>query len=173
MPKAFSVERLSSESSDSDAGQQEGQQSAPAAKRRRVQDKTDIDKASEAYLRSLIGKQCPCKKRECLLQFAEPSKFAALAEYRSHWLDLEKLDQDTFALDRMKTMIQACEGDGNGLMKWSIEGVQTCRRAWKALHNMGTGRCQRIFQAAQKRAVSAPVDLRYVKRFDPGSRKPL
>eukprot|EP00913_Durusdinium_trenchii_P021213 g19927.t1 len=168
MPKAFSVERLSSESSDSDAGQQEGQQSAPAAKRRRVQDKTDIDKASEAYLRSLIGKQCPCKKRECLLQFAEPSKFAALAEYRSHWLDLEKLDQDTFALDRMKTMIQACEGDGNGLMKWSIEGVQTCRRAWKALHNMGTGRCQRIFQAAQKRAVSAPVDLRSLIGLKPG-----
>ncbi|CAK9005962.1 unnamed protein product [Durusdinium trenchii] len=30
--------------------------------------------------------------------------------------------------------------------------------------SLGTGRRQRIFQAAQKRAVSAPVDLRYVKR---------
>ena len=96
MPKTDAVCSLSS---DSEHEAREGpatpkeSQSHPA-KKRKVSE--SVDKSSELYLRSLLGKQCSCSKKTCLQQFVEPALFERLKSYREHWFDLGKLDQDAF-----------------------------------------------------------------------------
>ena len=50
--------------------------------------------ASDKHVRSLLGRQCRCKK--CLSQFVPNGAFNELKEYLTHWHDLHKLDQDQF-----------------------------------------------------------------------------
>lgn len=69
----------------------------PGASRKRKAAPERVDKSTETFLRSLLGKQCPCKKKTCMQQFIEPKHFESLMAYRKHWFELEKLDQDNLA----------------------------------------------------------------------------
>ena len=70
------------------------QKSAPVAEPREV-------KSSAKFLRSILGRECSCKKRDCLQQFIPEEDFQSLLEYRRHWCDLLKLDQDSYASCRL------------------------------------------------------------------------
>lgn len=109
MPKHASVDCLSD--SDTDSGLEDDhdddtdqETASPVGHQKRKRkggestEKDAVDKTSEMYLRSLIGRHCKCKKqrRTCLQQFAAPDLFQKLSEYRRHWFELEKLDQDNF-----------------------------------------------------------------------------
>lgn len=54
------------------------------------------DRTSEQYLRSVLAKECPCQRKNCLQQFIPQTHFQKLMDYHSHWLDLSKVDQDNF-----------------------------------------------------------------------------
>ena len=99
MPKTDAVCSLSSESEhearEVSATPKESQ-GHPAKKRKVAQRPDPVDKVSELYLRSLLGKQCTCSKKTCLQQFIEPALFKRMMKYREHWFDLGKLDQDAF-----------------------------------------------------------------------------
>ena len=58
-------------------------------------------KDSEVFQRSLLGSTCGCKHKKsknCLQQFVAGENFRKLLEYRSHWFELEKVDQDNYAV---------------------------------------------------------------------------
>ena len=55
------------------------------------------ERASERFLRSLLGHECPCKRKRCLQQFAAPDLFSRLQTYRENWYGMHKLDQDAAA----------------------------------------------------------------------------
>lgn len=46
------------------------------------------------YIRSILGKQCACKKRNCFEKFTGREKFDELHKYRTEMRELHKLDQD-------------------------------------------------------------------------------
>ena len=67
-------------------------------KRRRAKSsvpQTD-DRSSEKSLRALLGRECKCKRKNCLQQFVPAEDFQGLLEYRKNWFDLHKLDQDNY-----------------------------------------------------------------------------
>ena len=98
MPKADAVCSLSSDSGHeaTEGPAPKESQGRPSKKRKVTQASDPVDKSSELYLRSLLGKQCPCSKKTCLQQFVEPELFERLKSYRENWFDLGKLDQDAF-----------------------------------------------------------------------------
>ena len=54
-------------------------------------------RTSDQRIRSLLGRQCGCKKgKNCFSQFIPEATYTALNEYLCHWHDLHKLDQDQF-----------------------------------------------------------------------------
>lgn len=70
----------------------------PARKKRRtgsVKSQPSLtERLSETFLRSLLGRQCQCKRKTCLQQFVAPDLFQKLRDHREHWYGLHKLDQD-------------------------------------------------------------------------------
>ena len=61
-------------------------------KRRRAKSsvpQTD-DRSSEKSLRALLGRECKCKRKNCLQQFVPAEDFQCLLEYRKNWFDLHK-----------------------------------------------------------------------------------
>lgn len=92
MPSSQTIDALSG--SDESAPEQGP---APRIKKRKRGDPAPVDFKSEGALRMLLGKQRPCKKKTCLQQFSAPEIFGKLTQYRGHWFDLEKMDQDNFA----------------------------------------------------------------------------
>ncbi|CAK9057629.1 FO synthase subunit 1 [Durusdinium trenchii] len=138
-----------------------------AAGRRKRKRSPPVDKSSETFLRSLLGKECPRKKKTCLQQFIEPTKSNDLLEYRKHYFELHKLDQDNYVFDQMKLLVRdAAAEDENesGAIKWMIGSVRACRRACKTLHNMGSARCNRLLSAAKKGEEAAPFDARFLSK---------
>lgn len=55
-----------------------------------------FERSSEQYLRSTLARECKCRRRTCLQQFIATPEFTNLADYRCHWFELHKLDQDQF-----------------------------------------------------------------------------
>ena len=100
MPLNDSIQAVSSESEQNEEPKApEDAMSSPARKKRKLEASSkpeQVDKTTEMYLRSLLGRQCPCKKKTCLQQFVAPEHFEPLRSYREYWLDLGKLDQDLF-----------------------------------------------------------------------------
>lgn len=45
-------------------------------------------------LRVLLGRQCKCAKQNCFQKFGPEEQFQKLVEFRKHWAELHKLDQD-------------------------------------------------------------------------------
>lgn len=92
---------ISAWSSDSDSVKEQVAPKEPvprAQKRRRSKasvPQTD-DRASEQSLRALLGRECKCKRKNCLQQFVPAKDFQSLLDYRKHWFDLHKLDQDSY-----------------------------------------------------------------------------
>ena len=96
MPIKCSIEKLSD-----DEGPPETPKESPCqrpTKRRRVAKNPQPSKQemmTERFLRSILGRQCPCKRKTCLQQFTEPGLFSRLQDLRQHWYSLHKLDQDS------------------------------------------------------------------------------
>lgn len=71
--------------------------SQPTRKKRRIGSKsqpTVEERSSEQFLRSLLGRQCTCRRKTCLQQFVAPNLFKKLRDHREYWFSLHKLDQD-------------------------------------------------------------------------------
>ena len=46
------------------------------------------------HIRSILGKPCACRKRNCFEKFTGRQKFEELQKFRTELRDLHKLDQD-------------------------------------------------------------------------------
>lgn len=98
MPVACTVDALSSDSAEDflPAAPKE-----PSRKRRRMKTLANAQLAQKdpsSSLRSLIGRECSCKRKICFQQFVADQDFQPLLEYRKHFFDLHKLDQDSYVL---------------------------------------------------------------------------
>ena len=67
----------------------------PRPKRKRISGLTSQDD-SEKRLRSILGRRCKCKRRDCFREFAGADDFSKLLSYRTTYFALHKLDQDHF-----------------------------------------------------------------------------
>lgn len=55
-----------------------------------------LERSGEAYLRNTLARDCKCRRKTCLQQFIATAAFKKLEDYRCHWFELHKLDQDQF-----------------------------------------------------------------------------
>ncbi|CAK9086345.1 FO synthase subunit 1 [Durusdinium trenchii] len=140
MPVACTVDALSSDSAEDflPAAPKE-----PSRKRRRMKTLANAQLAQKdpsSSLRSLIGRECSCKRKICFQQFVADQDFQPLLEYRKHFFDLHKLDQDSYAFDRVRDILRDHETQ------------------------QGSKRLTRMYNAAENGKESAPVDLRFIKK---------
>lgn len=81
--------------SDSFEAAPKGQRAASSGQKRKQL--TPAERSSEGHLRSVLGRECSCKRKTCFQQFIFEPAFSELSNYRCHWYELHKLDQDQFA----------------------------------------------------------------------------
>lgn len=81
--------------SDSFEAAPKGQRAASSGQKRKQL--TPAERSSEGHLRSVLGRECGCKRKTCFQQFIFEPAFSELSNYRCHWYELHKLDQDQFA----------------------------------------------------------------------------
>lgn len=100
----------------------------PRKKRKvRVAGPTKEARASENFLRSLLGHECSCKRKRCLQQFAAPELFSKLQSYRKNWYGMHKLDQDA-AAPCLKSMMDVWTWTFSTLISHFL--VHHCWMAW-------------------------------------------
>ncbi|CAL1165648.1 unnamed protein product [Cladocopium goreaui] len=119
--------------------------------------------ASEVHCRALLTKRCKGCRRPCLMGFAsrQNGAFANLLDFRRKWVDTHKLDQDRVVFDSMKAALAARATD-QAAVSWRFNGSKVCLRGWKALHAIGNGRFQRLWEAAVRGDENPPADMRFV-----------
>ena len=59
--------------------------------------KVGKDLASPEHVLLTLGKKCRCSARNCFSQFRHGAAHQRLLEFRKHWAELHKLDQDQIA----------------------------------------------------------------------------
>lgn len=71
---------------------------------------TPAERSSEDHLRSVLARECGCKRKTCFQQFISEPAFRELLDYRCHWYELHKMDQDQFApgLNRVFGLFLVC-----------------------------------------------------------------
>ena len=57
----------------------------------------------------------------------------------------------------MKSMVAGLDEESPA--RWSVEGLHTCRRAWKTLHHMGTLLSERVETQQTLYWTCAPFDI--------------
>lgn len=88
------------ELSDSEAGSDASRNPTPAKRRRVRKSSKPLPRerlASEDNLELLVSRPCKRCRQQCLLKFQPISKFNELKNYRKHWSELHKTDQDQLA----------------------------------------------------------------------------
>ena len=96
MPVDRVIRTLSSDSEKEPVAPKEPVQRPQKRRRAKSSVPQTEGRSSEKSLRALLGRECKCKRKNCLQQFVPAKDFQCLLEYRQNWFDLHKLDQDNY-----------------------------------------------------------------------------